>query len=71
MAPPCPGTTGPAWRRRAADVPLDRLLAPQEHASTLGAVDAGLASRRPLLVGGHADVWLRPVLPLLREADLQ
>jgi PAS domain S-box-containing protein len=30
LAPPRPGTTGPAWRRRAADVPLDRLLAPQE-----------------------------------------
>ena len=46
MASPRPGTTGPAWRRRAADVPLDRLLAPQEHASTWRAVDAGFASRR-------------------------
>jgi hypothetical protein len=53
LAPPRLGTTGPAWRCRAADVALDRLLAPQEHAARLRAVDARIILSLPLSSAGR------------------
>ena len=55
---PRPGTTGPAWRCRAADIALDRLLAKQ------GIIDSGARSAER--IGGHSTTILSPPLSTIK-----